>query len=201
VPDVFDSTWWVRVAESFTPQRLDDIERVVIPLVGPEAGVMRPQVRERHAELVARIEDLAWRTDPAGASDAASPLLIDAVPVTDREGDVPWSRALVRLADHPRIASKLARSWWGHWTGVHLDTLRPVALDVLAVAAYAMAVTDGLLLIEREARAYDVFVWAETASKLTEFERRLGLDLVLVVRAARLFQPFLARARQARPRT
>ena len=201
VPDPFESSWWVAVASQFTLERLDEMERVLVPLVGPEASVMRPQVPARHAALVAQIEGLPWRTNPAGATDAACTVLVATIDVTDREGDVPWGRALVRLADHPRIASKLARAWWGHWAGVHLDTLRPVAMDVLAMAAYAMAVTDGLLLIDREARAYDVFVWAETAAKLTEFERRVGLDLVLVVRAARLFQPLLKQTRRARPRT
>lgn len=201
MPDALNSSWWVAVAESFTPERVDEMERVLLPLVGPsEAAVMRPKIAG-YAELVAQLDSLPWPTAAAEAADAASTILVESLEVTDRGADIPWASALRNVADRPRLASKLARSWWAHWAGVHLDTLRPVAVDVLAVAAYAMAVTDGLLLIERERRTYDVFVWAETAAKLTAFERRVGLDLVLVVRSARLFAPLLACARMARPRT
>jgi hypothetical protein len=112
--------------------------------------------------------------------------------VTDAQGDIPWCRALVRLVASPRLASAFAQAWWGHMARAHVgDEER--SDTVFAVSAYAVAACEGLLSVRGERSAEDVIGWLLRADRHTHFEN--GLDLVLVVRAARLLQPLLERAR------
>ena len=187
------SSWWSRVAYGFTPERLDDLERALFPLVGhDEARFFHPWLGHRHAAAVLRVERLRWATDPAGAVDSAHAILVTAVDTADDQGDIPWSRALVRLADSPRLASELAQRWWGCMARAHVDD-RERSATVFAVSAYAVAACEGLLETTGERSADDVIGWLLRADRHTHFEN--GLDLVLVVRAARLLQPLLERAR------
>ena len=187
------SSWWSRVAHGFTPERLDDIERALLPLVGQgEARFFHPWVCHRRAAVVVRVDHLPWVADPAGAANSAHAILVGAVDTTDDQGDIPWSRALVRLADRPTIASDLAQRWWGRMARAHVDD-RERSATVFAVSAYAVAACEGLLETAGERSADDVIGWLNRADRHMQFEN--GLDLVLVVRAARLLQPLHERAR------
>jgi hypothetical protein len=74
----------------------------------------------------------------------------------------------------------------------HVDD-RERSATVFAVGAYAVAACEGLLETTGERSADDVIGWLNRADRHMHFEN--GLDLVLVVRAARLLQPLLERAR------
>jgi hypothetical protein len=175
------------------PAQLDDLERALLPLVGQnEARFFHPWLRHRHAAAVERVERLLWAADPAGAADSAHAILVATVDTADDHGDIPWTRALVSLADSPRLASELAQRWWGRMARAHVDD-RERSATVFAVSAYAVAACEGILQVRGERSAQDVISWLVSADRHTHFEN--GLDLVLVVRAARLLQPLLERAR------
>ena len=193
------SSWWSRIACEFTPERLDGLERALLPLVGQdEARFLHPWLCHRHAATVLRVERLPWATDPARAVDSAYAILVGAVDADDEQGDIPWSRALVKLVDKPRLVSELAQRWWGRMARAHIDD-RERSATVFAVSAYAVAACEGLLETMGERRADDVIGWLNRADRHMHFES--GLDLVVVVRAARLLQPLLERARVAGGRT
>ena len=80
----------------------------------------------------------------------------------------------------------------------HIDD-RERSATVFAVSAYAVAACEGLLETTGERSADDVIGWLNRADRHMHFES--GLDLVVVVRAARLLQPLLERARVAGGRT
>jgi hypothetical protein len=105
---------------------------------------------------------------------------------------------LVRLVDSPRLASELAQRWWARMARAHVDD-RERSATVFSVSAYAVGACVGLLEVAGERSADDVVGWLLRADRHAHFEN--GLDLVLVVRAARLLQPLLERARAAGGRT
>jgi len=188
-----ESSWWSRIAHGFTPERLDDLERVLLPLVGrDEAALLHPWLCRRHAAAVLRVDRLPWEADPAGAANSAHEILVATVDSDDDQGDIPWTRALVGLVDSPRLASELAQRWWGRMARAHVDD-RERSATVFAVSAYAVGACVGLLEVAGERSANDVVGWLKRADRHMHFEN--GLDLVLVVRAARLLQPLLERAR------
>jgi hypothetical protein len=193
------SSWWSRIAYGFTPERLDDLHSALLPLVGQdEARFLHPWLCHRHAAAVVRVERLPWVADPAGAATSAHAILVGAVDPTDDQGDIPWARALVRLADSPMLGSDLAQRWWGGMARAHVDD-RERSATVFAVSAYAVAACEGLLEMAGERSAEDVLRWVLRADRHMHFEN--GLDLVLVVRAARLLQPLLERAYVVRTTT
>jgi hypothetical protein len=193
------SSWWSRIACEFTPERLDGLERALLPLVRQdEARFLHPWLCHRHAATVLRVERLPWATDPAGAAHSAHAILVAAVDADDDQGDIPWTRALVRLADSPRLASEFAQGWWGRMARAHVDD-RERSATVFAVSAYAVGACVGLLEVAGERSANDVVGWLNRADRHMHFEN--GLDLVLVVRAARLLQPLLERAYVVRTTT
>jgi hypothetical protein len=186
------------MARGFTLDRLDDLERVLVPLIGgDEARLLHPWLCHRHAAAVVHVERLSWQSDPARAADTAFAILVVAVAVTDDQGDIPWTRALVRLADNPELATELAQRWWGRMACAHVDD-RERSAAVFAVSAYAVAASEGLLQLRGERSADDVIGWLLAADRHMHFEN--GLDLVVVIRAARLLQPLLERASAAPPR-
>jgi hypothetical protein len=193
------SSWWSGIACGFTPERLDDLERALLPLVGQGEGrFFHPSLCHRHAPAVVRVERLPWATDPERAAESAHAILVAVVDTADDQGDIPWCRALVRLADNPELATELAQRWWGRMARAHVGD-RERSATVFAVSAYAVAACEGLLQVRGERSADDVISWLLRADRHMHFEN--GLDLVLVVRAARLLQPLLERARVAGGRT
>ena len=189
---------WSDVARAFTPERLDALERALVPLVGTdEARLLHPWLCHRHAAAVVRVERLPWQSEPARSAHLASAVLVVAVAVTDEQGDIPWSRALVQLVASPTLASAFAQTWWEHMARAHVcDDGR--CDSVFAVSAYAVAASEGLLQLRGERSADDVIGWLLAADRHMHFEN--GLDLVVVIRAARLLQPLLERAGAAPPR-
>lgn len=189
------SSWWSEVAWGFCGERLDEIERAVRPLIGEDvAYLLHPQIQARHLAVVAAVE----RRDPT-EFDAAFDLLAAAVLASDDDGDVPFATTLARI-ESPSLASSFARRWWHRLAIAHCDDV-PRSGVAFTVAAYAAAACEGVLLVQGERHERDVLLWLQTAARHVEVEHGRGVDLVLVLRAARLLRPVLERACVAGTRT
>jgi hypothetical protein len=193
------SSWWGEVAWGFCGEQLDELERDVLPLVGVDlAPLFRPRLADRHTAVVARVHRLGW-DDPTTVADTAFDILAAAVPASDDDGDVPFAIALSRI-DAASLASSFAHRWWHRMAVAHIDDT-PRSGVAFTVSAYAVAACEGLLYVQGERTEHDVLAWLQTAARHVEIEHRGGIDLVLVLRAARLLQPVLERASAAAGRT
>jgi hypothetical protein len=171
---------------ALTPERLDEIEELLIRLLGPdEARLLRPVLPEHCAAVLAELERLPWQLDPSAAADAAFELLVGVVDPADDEGDVVWAAAVAKLAENPRVGSKLARRWFGHLHRARGED-RPVSASVEGVAAYSVVAYEIIL-----GRDHEVARWMQTAAIVTEGEDRPGLSLAVFVRGVRLLQALL----------
>lgn len=180
------------MAWGFCGDRLDELERVLVPLIGEDvAPLLRARLAARHALVAAEVDALAWN-DPEAAADAAFDLLAAAVPASDDDGDVPFAMALARIQS-PGLASSFARRWWHRLAIAHCDDV-PRSGIAFTTAAYAVAACEGVLLVRGERHERDVIGWLHTAARHIEVEHGRGVDLVLVLRAARLCQRLLERA-------
>jgi hypothetical protein len=185
------SSWWSEVAWGFCGERLDELDRAVRPLIGEDvAPLLQPQVQARHLAVVAEVEALPW--DDPTTIDTAFNILAAAVPASDDDGDVPFAITL-GLFESPSLASSFALRWWHRLAIAHVDDV-PRSGIAFTVAAYAVAACEGLLCVLGERHERDVIVWLHTAARHIEVEPGGGIDLVLVLRAARLLQPVLVRA-------
>jgi len=193
------SSWWGEVAWGFCGEQLDELERDVLPLVGVDlAPLLRPELADRHAAVVAWVHRLGW-SDPEAAADTAFKMLAAAVPASDDDGDVPFAMTLAWI-DSPSLASSFAHRWWHRMAVAHIDDT-PRSGVAFTVSAYAVAACEGLLYVQGERTEHDVLAWLQTAARHVEIQHRGGIDLVLVLRAARLLQPVLERASAAAGRT
>jgi hypothetical protein len=185
------SSWWSEVAWGFCGERLDELECAVRPLIGQDvAPLLHPQIQARHLAIVAEVERLACG-DPTEL-DAAFDLLAAAVPASDDDGDVPFAMTLARI-ESPSLASSFASRWWHRLAIAHCDDV-PRSGIAFTVAAYAAAACEGVLLVHGERHERDVLVWLQTAARHIEVEHGRGVDLVLVLRAARLLRRVIERA-------
>jgi hypothetical protein len=139
---------------------------------------------------VARVHRFDWN-DPA-APDTAFDILATVVPTSDDDGDVPFAMMLARI-ERPAVASSFARRWWHRLAIAHVDDT-PRSGIAFTTAAYAVAACEGLLCAQDERSERDILLWLQTAARHIEVEHGGGIDLVLVLRAARLLQPVLERA-------
>jgi len=199
VSAAYDSSWWVRVARSFSGVQLDDAERALLPFIGvAEACLLRPRLM--HPAVVAQVERLPWRDHPSASADAAFEALVAAVPASAPEGDVPFGLTL-SMIDNAQLASSFARRWCNHLGRAHCDET-PRSTIAFAVSAYAVAACEGLLYIQCERSAGDVLAWVQAAARHVEDEHaeHRAFDVVVVLRAARLLEPILLRARDPFPR-
>jgi hypothetical protein len=192
------SSWWREVARGFCVEQLDELERIVVPLVDREVvPLLRPQLAGRHEAVVARVHRLDWN-DPA-APGTAFDILAAIVPASDDDGDVPFTLTLARI-ERPDVASSFAHRWWHRLAVAHIDDT-PRSGIAFTVAAYAVAACEGLLYVQGQRQELDVLVWLQKAARHIEVEHGRGVDLVLVLRAARLLQPLLERASLADGKT
>jgi len=183
--------WWREVARGFCGEQLDELEHVLVPLVDREVvPLLRPQLAGRHEAVVARVHRLDWN-DPA-APDTAFDILATVVPASDDDGDVPFAMMLARI-ERPAVASSFARRWWHRLAIAHVDDT-PRSGVAFTTAAYAVAACEGLLCAQGERSERDILLWLQTAARHIEVEHGGGVDLVLVLRAARLLQRVLERA-------
>jgi hypothetical protein len=184
-------SWWSDIAWGFCGGRLDELEQAVLPLVDEEvAPLLRPQLADRHAAVVARVHRLAW--DNPAAADTAFGLLTVAVPASDDDGDVPFAMTLATI-EVPALASAFARRWWHRLAIAHCDDV-PRSGVAFTTAAYAVAACEGVLLVHGQRHERDVLGWLYTAARHVEVEHGSGVDLALLLRAVRLLQPLLERA-------
>jgi hypothetical protein len=192
------SSWWSEVARDFTGGRLDELERDVLPLIGEEvAPLLRPQLRARHLAVVVLLEALP--SDDPAAAEAAFGILVAGVSASDDDGDVPFTIGLQRI-ESASLASSFAHRWWHRLAIAHCDDT-PRSGIAFTTAAYAVAACEGLAQVQSERSERDVLVWLNTAARHIEIEHGDGVDLALVLRAARLLQPLLERASLAPPST
>jgi hypothetical protein len=149
------------------------VEACLVPLLDPkEIELLHPKL-DHHEAAVRKVARLPWLE--------AFAVLKECVRRDDPEGDVPYTRVLADLEE----PLPFARAWWDHMCEAHL-TLQPMGVIVFAVAAYAVSVSYALLGNHGEARR-----WAKVGAETTEFEPRVGLSLVVYVRAVKLLSPLL----------
>jgi hypothetical protein len=171
-----------------SPVQVASAEDALRPLLEPEiARLMSPRLRAEHAPVIGIIERLGWGVEPLGVvADEALNILATAtasrgplIP-SDHDSDVPWVRALGRMAHARAIGSKVARHWFVHLERLITDDV-PVSEVSQAVAAYTVARFEDDLGSEHE-----VWWWTQMAATQTEGDERVGLGLVTAVRAAKL---------------
>ena len=185
---------WRDLARDFTGDQLDELERTISPLMGePETRLMRLRLSDDHSRVIAQLDVLPWLSEPEAAADAALTTLIASVDPAADDADLPWALTALRLLTTPKAGTQFARRWFISLHHARFED-RAVSVVLDAIAAYTVAGYEALLGPTRE---YEEEIWLETAVLVTEGWDRPGLSLAVLVRAARLLQPLMERARLA----